>query len=156
MCLYIKPEIHYKNSLPPQPVKTTKNIEVYKIVCKKSTGDIVTPFQYMELKFSNGKCVLPMLPKGKFIQIEHTTYMSPEILYAKKEFGYHSYIDFSVASRMITSLGLWFNPFFEEVLILRAIIPAGSWVWYGIKGDICSNQLTIISKENTLHFREEK
>lgn len=153
MCLYINPEVHQRNSEYPEPKRVTKDITVYKVVFEDSVNNaVMTPFQNTKIVFSEGKCILPMFTKGRFKQIYQLgrRVMSKGVvktIYYKKEFGYHSYANstraFLIAEhcRICYAEGLG-----GKYTVLKAIIPKGSWVWYGESYDICSNQLIIISK----------
>ena len=137
MCLNINLNLHQFEGKVIKPKEVDEDITVYKLLIRRYRGFIMeTPYVGMSIYFDGGKYTCPAFSKDSF--------QSEELL--KEDNGYHSY----VSSDGIKIPGYFFH--FYHIGVYKAIIPKGSYVYYGTNGDICSNRLMILNEriETTL------
>ena len=131
MCLTISNR-HCKFLGKYLPIKVKEDILVKKLLCvpmiNKNGPKWETPYQHMQINFRNGKCVLPKISLLRFFIDKHPLFKGLQYI------GYHSYLDNIRLNYM--AYDRMFN----------AVIPKGSYVYYGECGELCSTQLII--KEN--------
>ena len=122
MCLMIKESRHHKNIFGKyKPHKLKEDLRVYKILLNRANG-LVTPYQYMQVEINK--------PFLKFSRREFMRDISYKIM--KHGFGYHAYTSLYQAICDKTC---------EKVY--RALIPKGSYVYFGTCGEICANTMII-------------
>ena len=134
MCLIINKEKHPFNKITWRfgPIIAEEDIEVFKILKASDDGKSVkTPYTDSIIDFNEqGVCTMPMINEGDFYKCK---------IFGIKSIGaYHSWTTEYDAKRDYVFLLIYNNP-----NIYKAVIPRGSLVYYGLTGDICSNQLII-------------
>ena len=145
MCLIINDEKHTLNTITWrfEPIIAEEDIEVFKILKVSDVGKIgndtseyiknsvKTPYTNTVIDFNEqGVCTMPMINEDDFYKCK---------MFRIKSIGaYHSWTTEYDAKRDYAFLLIYDNP-----NIYKAVIPRGSLVYYGMTGDICSNQLII-------------
>lgn len=142
MCLIIDSEKH-NNSFSLlkfrkcyKPIKLDKDLIVYKIILYDVNNNKYTPFTHHKLVFNKENKIYKVhevFSKTKFIAYSRN----------KGKNGYHSYISLIDAIKLNKILNKNKNRFFVNHKIHICIIPKESLVYYGIDGDIVSNNIKI-------------
>ena len=149
MCLYIDWARHHmcranmKNFIK-QPKTLREDMVVYKLLIK-SDNKLITPFQNMVVATGKewGKVNFPKFSKNQFVVRGST----------KTDKGYHAYVSqYSIYLREM-ALGL---SEYNDVYLCKCIIPKGSYVYYGVYDDICSNSLVIKEEDVELFHKGRK
>lgn len=131
MCLTILKKKH-RNLISGKytPIRLKKDLVVYKLLNKE--GDrYVTPFQKDIVKFIDGKAILLPINEGRFAEVYFND-ITKKI--SKTHHAYHAYTKNDIAKANTRGADK----------VFRAVIPAGSLVYYGENYDICSNQMIIL------------
>ena len=145
MCLYIDLARHHmcRNSFK-QPKTLREDMVVYKLLIKFD-NKLMTPFQNMVVATGKEweKVNFPKFSKSQFVV--HGS--------IKTDKGYHAYVSqYSVYFREM-AIGLSEN---NDVYLCKCIIPKGSYVYYGMYDDICSNSLVIKEEDVELYHKGRK
>ena len=132
MCLNILKKKH-RNLLSGKcsPIRLKKDLLVWKLLTKTNDGNYVTAYQGDTVKFIDGKAILLPISEWNFAltEISETTKKV-----SKSHHAYHAYTTEKMAKYNASGSNK----------ILKAVIPAGSLVYYGENYDVCSNQMTIL------------
>ena len=147
MCLNIDIYKHLKyvenskDEFTYEPVRTTKDITVYKLLKQEpNTGIVKTLYMNYPISFNkDGIYTYPKIDESLFSTYKlGLFYRMP----CKGENSYHSFLDpYFALYRKLNFKSL-------EIGIYEATIPIGSLVWFGQDSDICSNQMIIHNKQN--------
>lgn len=147
MCLYIKNRHKVPFVKKWRAKKLHKDLVVYKNL--KRYGEsrcLATPYQDMDIYFdADGIYRSPLYEKQEF---ETNGIWHNENGYDEKTaYGYHAYLKLkdAVENLRIT----WV----DHMQTHKAIVPKGSYVFYGMDDEICVNQIFITDK---VLFRKEK
>lgn len=126
-----------KDEFTYEPVRTTEDITVYKLLRQFDTGVIKTLYEDYPISFNkDGIFTYPKIDESLFSTYELITFHHN--MPCKSKNSYHAIIDKSYAQyRKLRSI------FSGAADVYKATIPIGSLVWFGQNGDICSNQLII-------------
>lgn len=138
MCLRISDR--HRTCFGPKwkPKKLHSNLTVYKVLYRDSNGNLRTPYTDDLIELRYGQCIRPRISKDDFAayDIPYTTYGA-----TKSNNAHHAYVsqqDALQAAEIIVRFRRH-----RTAYVYTAIIPSGAYVWYGVSGDICSNQMTI-------------
>lgn len=142
-----------------KPTKLIRDKVVYKILFKeKHPNGLVntsTPFQGKTVVFDDEKCTFEEIPNDLFSFYDVELVVNFDIFCKEKHSlkarkyrdGYHSYTSFREAKRTLLYLNGHCSPNSNTIHhIHKAIIPKGSYVYYGKSHEIVSNKLTIYKK----------
>lgn len=167
MCLRINKELH-KGLVNYKPIKLTEDLTVYKLLLFKKDSDsnmmedtLQTPYQHVKITFTDGKSVQPKIRRVNFRKYEneqnYTIVLTGDAV--KNGDAYHSYVSreraqfvlfllkprkitYSTGCEVVSRLGDGLYP-----ALYKAVIPAGSYVYYGTENDIASNNLIILDEK---------
>ena len=143
--------------------KLRKDLYVYKVLSRLNSGEIVTPYMKMQIKFKKGACSLYEYSRDVFEDVtrdeEYYCRNHDKIKYffhykraTKYGQGYHAYLKHETAKEEVA---YWNRTGFVGVTggsprsarVYRALIPKGSYVFYGYDGDICANKMVIFENK---------
>ena len=177
MCLYINKLKHwrlFRRGLVP--IKLKKNLEVYKVLVTDvvdydpnyavsfclNANLAETPYQHTKVEFMDDLKYMPKIEPELFsnYSIIRLGDHSNHVKYQPKKDGdaYHSYTTIEAAQKCVDELynycmrrqcfmveGKLYRPM---PLVYKAVIPAGSYVFYGYKeaAEIASNEILIVNQ----------
>ena len=131
MCLYSKQIL---------PRRATKDITVYKVVCKVTDFLYSTPFKGFLIHESHfGKVITDNKPK--YI-IKRAIFKGLHVIIV--ESGY-----FHACQTPENAYNFYLKNLMFRALILKCTIPKGALYWKGILGDICSDKIIF----NGVHYK---
>lgn len=132
-----------------EPIKLEEDMLVYKVLYHDIYNDLYyTPYVHLPINFKDDKCILKPFSKFRFLLHKHM----------KGKNGYHSFFSKSAAIGCCITFetDIFANikdDENKEYVIMKGIIPKGSYVYYGDQGDIVSSEL-VISKVKVKRYDE--
>ena len=132
MCLRINSAIHKRRFGKYIPIKTRKNLEVYKFIKAdwhkkviQMINSAIQNYTYLINNIYNTKFSI----EGRYDNEVHS--------------GYHSYIHRAIAKSHLSC----YSEIYNSNGLAICIIPKGSKIYLGTDGDIVSNKIKIIGVE---------
>lgn len=139
MCLEVKKFKHLYNPFTGNPIprKLLFDKTVWKVLrVENGNGKVVTPFMRAKLNFdSNGRCESRVFTKEQFSDLWHKT--------QKSSCAFHAFLDYNKAKEVATEL----YAITTKPIVCKAVIPKGSYVFYGNNKDICCNRMVVYREE---------
>lgn len=134
MCLYVNNRKHTFNIFTGKPVprRLLFSKTVWKVLkVDEKTGKVFTPYVRETIKFNDdGKWESKVFSRKQFA---NTFYGQ------KTSAGFHALLDYEEAKTLADCL--WTSGC--VVIVCKAVIPKGSYVFYGKHNDICSNRMIV-------------